>query len=87
MKAMQEEAFWDSLADEDTGVKADSASEASTETKNHNEENHANAFLYAAIAAVIVLLAATAGIMIKKNKIEKNKIEKNKIEKNKTKKG
>lgn len=87
LTAMQEEAFWDSLADEDTGVKADSASEASTETKNHNEENHANAFLYAAIAAVIVLLAATAGIMIKKNKIEKNKIEKNKIEKNKTKKG
>ena len=87
LTAMQKEAFWDSLADEDTGVKADSASEASTETKNHNEENHANAFLYAAIAAVIVLLAATAGIMIKKNKIEKNKIEKNKIEKNKTKKG
>lgn len=87
LTAMQEEAFWDSLADEDTGVKADSASEASTETKNHNEENHANAFLYAAIAAVIVLLAATAGIMIKKNKIEKNKIEKNKKEKNKTKKG
>lgn len=39
--------------------------------KNHNEENHADAFLYAAIAITVLLFAAAAGIVIKKKQTKK----------------
>lgn len=39
--------------------------------KNHNEENHADAFLYAAIAITVLLFTAAAGIVIKKKQIKK----------------
>ena len=39
--------------------------------KNHNEENHADAFLYAAIAIAVLLFTAAAGIVIKKKQTKK----------------
>ena len=39
--------------------------------KNHNEENHADAFLYAAIAITVLLFTAAAGIVIKKKQTKK----------------
>lgn len=39
--------------------------------KNHNEENHADAFLYAAIAITVLLFTAVAGIVIKKKQTKK----------------
>lgn len=39
--------------------------------KNHNEENHADAFLYAAIAIAVLLFTAAAGIALKKKQTKK----------------
>ena len=39
--------------------------------KNHNEENHADAFLYVAIAAAVLLLVTAAGIALKKKQTKK----------------
>ncbi len=70
-ETMQDEAFWDSLAAENSEAKADAEPGASAEAENHNKENHAEAFLYAAIAAAVLLLVTAAGIVLKKKQTKK----------------
>ena len=69
--SMQDEAFWNSLAAENSGTKVDADPGASAEAENQNNENHADAFLYTVIAAVLLLLAVAAGIVLKKKETKK----------------
>ena len=68
---MQDEAFWDSLAAENSGTKVDADPGASAEAENQNNENYADAFLYTVIAAALLLLAVAAGIVLKKKETKK----------------
>lgn len=68
---MQDEAFWDSLAAENSGTKGDADPGASAEAEKQNNENHADALLYTVIVAVLLLLAVAAGIVLKKKETKK----------------
>lgn len=58
-------------ADEQAEAAFTAMQDEAFQDKNHNEENHADAFLYVAIAAAVLLFTAAAGIVIKKKQTKK----------------
>lgn len=76
-KTLQAKAEWAKVyaalygADEQAEAAFTAMQDAAFRDKNHNEENHADAFLYAAIAITVLLFTAAAGIVIKKKQTKK----------------
>ena len=76
-KTLQAKAEWAKVyaalygADEQAEAAFTAMQDEAFRDKNHNEENHADAFLYAAIAIAVLLFTAAAGIVIKKKQTKK----------------
>lgn len=76
-KTLQAKAEWAKVyaalygADEQAEAAFTTMQDEAFRDKNHNEENHADAFLYAAIAITVLLFTAAAGIVIKKKQTKK----------------
>ena len=76
-KTLQAKAEWAKVyaalygADEQAEAAFTAMQDEAFRDKNHNEENHADAFLYAAIAITVLLFTAAAGIVIKKKQTKK----------------
>ena len=76
-KTLQAKAEWAKVyaalygADEQAEAAFTAMQDEAFREKNHNEENHADAFLYAAIAITVLLFTAAAGIVIKKKQTKK----------------
>lgn len=76
-KTLQAKAEWAKVyaalygADEQAEAAFTAMQDEAFRDKNHNEENHADAFLYAMIAITVLLFTAAAGIVIKKKQTKK----------------